>query len=86
MIVPLQEQLLHKIPQLPTNMQIKGSHLWFYIDYMVTFSNWWQEWILTPKCPRIELLFMIVSPEDQFFTLRPIQRICSFTSFIQSAQ
>ena len=47
-------------------MQIKGSHLGFYIDFMVIFKTGGRNEFLTPKYPRIEVLFMIVAPEDQF--------------------
>ena len=67
-------------------MQIKGKHLGFYIDFMVIFKTGGRNEFLTPKYPRIEILFMIVAAEDQFFILRPIQPICSFTSFVQYAQ
>ena len=45
-------------------MQIKGSHLGFYIDFMVIFKTGGRNEFLTPKYPRIEVLFMIVAPED----------------------
>ena len=47
-------------------MQIKGSHLGFYIDFMVIFKTGGRNEFLTPKYPRIEVLFMIVASEDQF--------------------
>ena len=45
-------------------MQIKGSHLGFYIDFMVIFKTGGRNEFLTPKYPIIEVLFMIVAPED----------------------
>ena len=45
-------------------MQIKGIHLGFYIDFMVIFKTCGRNEYLTPKYPRIEVLFMIVAPED----------------------
>ena len=52
-------------------MQIKGSHLGFYIDFMVIFRTGGRNEFLTPKYPRIEVLFMIVAPEDQFLHWDP---------------
>ena len=45
-------------------MQIKGSHLGFYIDVMVIFKTGGRNEFLTPKYPRIEVFFMILAPED----------------------
>ena len=45
-------------------MQIKGIHLGFYIDFMVIFKTDGKNEFLIPKYPRIEVLFMIVAPED----------------------
>ena len=45
-------------------MQIKDIHLGFYIDFMVIFKTGGRNEFLTPKYPRIEVLFMIVAPED----------------------
>ena len=42
-------------------MQIKGSHLGFYIDFMVIFKTGGRNEFLTPKYPRIEVLLMIVA-------------------------
>ena len=52
-------------------MQIKGSHLGFYIDFMAIFKTGGRNEFLTPKYPRIEVLFMIVAPEDQFLHWDP---------------
>ena len=67
-------------------MQIKGIHLGFYIDFMVIFKTCGRNEFLTPKYPRIEVLFYDCSPRRSHFTLRSIQHICSFTSFIQYAK
>ena len=67
MIIPLQEQLLHKIPQLPSLLcKLRIVTLDFFIDFMVIFKTGGRNEFLTPKYPRIEVLFMIVAPEDQF--------------------
>ena len=68
-------------------MQIKGSHLGFYVDFMVIFKTGGRNEFLTPKYPRIEVLFMIVAPEDQFhiethsayLLIYIIHSICSIT-------
>ena len=52
-------------------MQIKGSHLGFYIDFMVVFKTGGRNEFLTPKYPRIEVLFMILAPEDHILHWDP---------------
>ena len=56
-------------------MQIKGSHLGFYIDFVLiswlVFKTGGRNKFLTTKYPKIEVLFMIVAPEDQFLHWDP---------------
>ena len=52
-------------------MQIKGIHLGFYIDFMAIFKACGRNEFLTPKYPRIEVLFMIVAPEDHILHWDP---------------
>ena len=53
-------------------MQIKGSHLGFCIDvHGYFFKPGRRNEFLTPKYLRIEVLFMIVAPEDQFLHWDP---------------
>ena len=52
-------------------MQIKGSHLGFYIDFMVIFKIGGRNEFLTPTYPIIEVLFMIVAPEGHILHWDP---------------
>ena len=67
MIIPLQEQLLHKIPQLPSVLCILRAAI---LDYILIswlfFKSGGRNEFLAPKYARIEVLFMIAAPEDQF--------------------
>ena len=86
MILPLQEQLLHKIPQLPSLLcKLRAAILDFILISWLFLTTGGRNEFLTPKYPRMEVLFMIVARRS-IFTSRPIQHICSFTSFIQYAQ
>ena len=67
MIIPLQEQLLHKIPQLPSLLcKLKAAILDFILISWLFVKTGGRNEFLTPKYPRIEVLFMIVTPENQF--------------------
>ena len=67
MIIPLQEQLLHKIPQLPSLLyKLRAAILEFILISWLLFKSSGRNEFLTPKYCRIEVLFMIVAPEDQF--------------------
>ena len=67
MIIPLQEQLLHKIPQLPSLLcKLRAAILDFILLSWLFFKTDGRNEFLTPKYPRIEVPFMIVAPEDPF--------------------
>ena len=67
MTILLQEQLLHKIPQLPSLLcNLRAGILDFVLISWLFFKTGGRNEFLTPKYPRIEVLFMIVAPEDQF--------------------
>ena len=63
MIIPLQEQFLHKIPKF---CKLRAAILDFILISLLLFKSGGRKEFLTPKYPRIEVLFMIVAPEDQF--------------------
>ena len=64
MIIPLQEQLMHKIPQLPSLLCKLRAVILDFILISWLFLNGGRNEFLTPKYPIIEVLFMIVAPED----------------------
>ena len=67
MIILLPEQLLHKVPQLPSLLcKLRADILDFRLISWLFFKSGGRNEFLTPKYPRIEVLFMIVAPEDQF--------------------
>ena len=67
MIIPLQEHLLHKIPQLPSLLCILRAAIFdFTLISWLFFKTGGRNEFLTPKYARIEVMFMIVAPEDQF--------------------
>ena len=67
MIIPLQEQKMHKIPQLPSLLCIlRAAILGFILISWLFFKTGGRNEFLIPKYARIEVLFVIVAPEDQF--------------------
>ena len=49
-------------------MQINGSHAsWIFYWSLLFFKSIVKNEFLTPKYPRIEVLVMIVAPQDQFY-------------------
>ena len=65
-------------------MQINGSHLESSIDHCYFSNLLSKNEFLTPKYPRIEVLVMIVAPQDQFYIETNLAN-CSFTEFVQYA-
>ena len=67
MIILPQEQLLYKIPQLPSLLcKLRAGILDFILISWLFFKTGGRNEFLPPKYPRIEVLFMIAAPEDQF--------------------
>ena len=73
MIIPLQEQLLHKIPQLPSLLCKLRAVI---LDFILT------SWLFLKLVAEMNTVYDC-SSRRSIFTLRPIQRISSFTLFIQ---
>ena len=63
--------------------KLMAAILNFSIDHCY-FSSIVKNEFLTPKYPRIEVLVMIVAPQNQFY-IETNLAICSFTQFAQYA-
>ena len=91
MIIPLQEQHLHKIPQLPSLLcKLRAAILDFILISWLFFKTGGRNEFLTPKYLRIEVLFMIVIPKDQFLHWDPFSVFthlhCSFNMLNKKIQ
>ena len=83
MIIPLQEQLMHKIPQLPSLLCKLMAAILNLLLIIVIFQIYCQKnEFLSPKYPRIEVLVMIVALQDQFYIETNLANR-SFTQFVQ---
>ena len=60
-------------------MQVKGSHLGYYIDSMVNLKIYCQKWIPHPTIPYNRHIGHDCSPARSIFTLRSIPLAWSFT-------
>ena len=67
MIIPLEDQHLHKIPLLQSLLcKLRAAILDFILISWLCFKTGGRNKFLTPKYNRVEVLFMIVASEDQF--------------------
>ena len=67
-----------------SDMQMNGSHLDFLLISLLFFKSIVKNEFLIPKYSRIEVLVMIVAPQDQLY-IETSLATCSFTQFAQYA-
>ena len=85
MIAPLWKQYLHKMPKLPIPIcKLMAAILNFLLISLLFFKSVVKNEFLVPKYYRLEVLVMIVAPQDQLY-IETNLAICSFTQFAQYA-
>ena len=73
------------MPKLPFPMyQLRAAILNFLLIPLLFFKSIVKNEFLIPKYSRIEILVIIVAPQDQFY-IETNSAICSFTQFAQYA-
>ena len=71
-IIPLEEQHLLKIPQLPFLLcEVRAAILDFILISWLFFKTIVRNAFLAPKYPRVEVLLMIVDHQGQFLHWGP---------------